>query len=423
MQHICAGDRLGLAALRIACLILLTFCSIFPSACPRSSACPLSGGLGQPKSPTTATSDSKQIAHAKKLLAEGKQEQAISILQGLLKNHPDDGDAHLLFGISLSAVPRRDEALQELQKAVELEPGSAVAYFSLGNAQARFANMSAARDTFERAVQLDPNFVPARISLALVLAQQKQVEAARKNLAKAIVLLGEKPAAAYPHFLLAQLLVQQSHLHQALKQLDAAVRLRPGYADAYLSAGMIRKHLLQDSAAAAEFQKAVDLSPDNAEAQYQLGGASLRMGRPSEAVDPLRKAVAMRPADRKALYQLCEALRQAGGKKEALGCQHKLSLLVREDLEYTDNLRAAGQLNNEGIQLEKSGNLQEAIGKYQRAVELDPNQTVFRRNLALAFCRAGHWTDGAEELKKVLKQDPSDTEATKMLYVALDHLK
>jgi tetratricopeptide (TPR) repeat protein len=408
-------------ALSVACLILLTFCGVFPNLARRSFASPQSQALEYRESPVAGLPESEEISRAKKLLAEGRREQAISLLQTLLRSHPEDGDAHLLLGIALSTVPRRNEALQELQKAVDLNPGSAVAYFSLGNAQARFANMNAAREAFARAVKLDPSFLPARISLAMVLAQQKQLEAARNDLAEAIALVGQKPPAAYPHFLLAQVLVQQGHLHQALKELDAATALRPRYAEAYLNAGLIRTHLLQDRAALVDFRKAAELSPRNVEAQVQLGGAYFRLGMPSQAVEPLRKAVAMRPGDRKTLYQLCEALQRTERKQDALACEEKLSVLVRKGLAETDNLRAAGELNNEGIKLQDSGNLAAAIKEYRAAVRLDPQQTVFRRNLALALCRLGRWEDGAIELRKVLKQDPSDTEATKMLYIALDH--
>jgi tetratricopeptide (TPR) repeat protein len=408
------------AALSVACLILLALCDALTGASQQSAASAASPGAAREETTAGSSLASGQIAVAKKLLAQGRPEQAISLLRALVTAHPEDGDAHLLLGIALSAIPRRDEALQQLERGVALEPGSAVAWFSLGNAEARFADTIAARKAFETAVKLDPKFFPAHISLALVLAQQNQLEAARVNLMEAIRLIGDRPSAAHAHFLLAQLLIQQGHPHQALAELDAAVTLRPGYAEAYLNAGMIRKHLLQDQAAAADFRKAAEISPQDAEAQYQLGSTYLRLGAASEAVEPLRKTVAMRPGDRKALYQLCRALQRAGRKEDALSCQKKLSILVRVELATADHLAEAGQLNNEGIQLEKSGNPAAAIGKYQQAVELDPNQAVFRRNLALALCRQGRWNECGAELKKVLKQNPNDSEATRMLYIALD---
>ncbi|MGH9352756.1 MAG: tetratricopeptide repeat protein [Terriglobia bacterium] len=77
----------------------------------------------------------KEISQARMLIREGSSAQAVTVLRDVLREHPRSGDAHLLLGIALSALPERAEALQELQKAVALEPGSAVAYFSLGNAE------------------------------------------------------------------------------------------------------------------------------------------------------------------------------------------------------------------------------------------------------------------------------------------------
>lgn len=83
----------------------------------------------------------------------------------------------------------------------------------------------------------------------------------------------------------------------------------------------------------------------------------------------------------------------------------------------------AVHLDNEGVELETKGNLDGALEKYRAAVELDPSQTVFRRNLALLLCRLGRWQEGIRQLREVLKNDPADTEATRALYIAVDRAK
>jgi hypothetical protein len=55
---------------------------------------------------------------------------------------------------------------------------------------------------------------------------------------------------------------------------------------------------------------------------------------------------------------------------------------------------AASGLNNDGIQLEKSGDVPGALAKYRAALDLDPTGFGFRLNYALALCRIGWWHDG-----------------------------
>ena len=84
------------------------------------------------------------------------------------------------------------------------------------------------------------------------------------------------------------------------------------------------------------------------------------------------------------------------------------------------NAIQATQVNNEGVELEKSGKLASALEKYQTALDLDPFHRGFRRNLALCLCRMGQWDRGIAELKEVLRQNPNDEETTRALYIALE---
>lgn len=405
---------------KAACFFAIVFFFVAGGqALPAPQDTPPANHCGSGLHPSRST---ERLEKARESLRKGQTSEAIALLREIVRDRPRDGDAHLLLGDALAALAMRSEALRELQQGVALEPRSAVAYFSLGNAEARFADLDAARGAFERAVALDPGFIEAHVSLALVLAQQKQFDSAKDNLARAIELTGDKPAAAYPHYLLAQVLASQGHPHQALEQLDAAIALRPSYAEAHLRAGLIESNLHKNARAIGEFEEAASLNPNDAEAEYLLGGAYLRSNMGTQAVEPLKKAVAMMPGDRKSLYQLCEAFRMAGRREEASHCQQKLSILVRQEMTETDNIAAAGNLNNEGVALEKARNLAAAVEKYRAAVKLNPRQTVFRRNLALALCRQGNWKEGAAELNEVLKENPEDTETTKALYIALDRI-
>ena len=412
----------GPVALSLSSILLLLVFTV-PAACGQDEftqngfAVPSQNPAGGATHPL-----SFQVRQARNLLETGQPQKAIPLLRQAISKNPADGDSHLLLGIALSAIPRRSEALQELSKAVILEPESAVAWFSLGNAQARFAELAPAQKAYENAVRLDPSFVQARVNLALVLAQQNQLPSAEENLRAANAQLGEKPAAAYSHYLLGRVLSQRNEPDRALTELRTATRLKPDYEQAYLATGMAQIALRNDRAAVQALEKAVRLSPADIEAEYQLGGALLRLGQAAQAVPPLEKTVTARPDNRPARYQLCQSLRKAGRGKDAMNCMQKLRVLISKENAAAQSTSATG-FNNQGVSLEKAGNLKAAIASYRAAVNLEPAQPVFRRNLALALCRQGQWDEGVAELRKVLRQAPGDTEATQALYIGLDHLK
>jgi tetratricopeptide (TPR) repeat protein len=406
-------------------LVLLWGCAVALAAAPsRLTAQEPNSSKSAPEAPAhTSAGNQQKLARARHLLELGSNVQAITILREVLRDEPENGDAHLLLGSALALVPQRTESLQELEKAVELQPSSAVAHFSLGTVQARFGDSDAARQSFTKALQLDPKLAEAHVSLAMILGQQQDLAAARGHLNEAIHIYGSAPAAAPSHYLLARVMVEQNQPDAALAELDRAIALRPDYSEAFLSQGLIRKWQHHDDAAIVAFQKAAALSPDDFDAQYELGSAYLRAGEALKAIDPLRQAARLKPDDRSTWYQLCMALQKAGKPEEAKACQQELATKINSGLATAANELTSTQANNAGVELEKAGDLEGALAKYREAMKLDPKVTVFRRNMALALCRLGRWDEGVRELREVLKEDPDDAQATKALYIALENVK
>jgi len=370
----------------------------------------------------TSQERQRKLEQAKQMIAGGSQRSAVVLLRDFLLEEPDSADARLLLGTALALIPEPSQALQELQRAVELRPAFAPAYFTLGTALARFTDLDGAKLAFEKVLEIDPRFAEAHVSLALVLAQRKEFAAARKHLSRANELQKGAPAAANTHYLLAKVLIEQNQHQEALQEFDVAIKLSPANAEAYLSRGLLKKKLLDDEGALRSFKRAVDLAPENPVAQHHLGLGYLRSGKVSIAVTHLRKASKLRPGERSYLYQLCRALQRAGQIEEATECEHQLLAVVKTRL-TADSDMTAGKLNNEGVELEKSEKLVDALEKYRRATELDPFNTVFKRNLALVLCRLGQWEEAIAELKGLIKTDPEDVQASRALYIAIENVR
>lgn len=373
-----------------------------------------------PASRSRVSQEQRELARARQLLEAGSIDQAIELLRLVVVREPDNADARLMLGTALTFVPEKSQALAELSAAVRMRPGFARGYWVLGSALARFADLDQARAMFEKAIELDPNLAEARVSLALLLAQRKEFALARAQL-EAAIKTQKSSSAAYSRYLIAQTHLEEDDLEKALEEIDAATSLRPDYGEAYFSRGLIRKRLLDEAGAFEAFKGAAALLPNDPAAQYHLGASYLRRGEIEKAITCLRNSLELRPQHRQALFQLCRALNAAGRTKDAEACQQSLSAMAHGELDAAD-LRA-GDLNNEGVELEKTGDLGGALEKYRAALKINTLNTVFRRNAGLVLCRLERWEEGVAELKEVVKADPEDVEATRALFIALERKK
>ena len=342
-------------------------------------------------------------------------------LHEIIQASPNDADARLLLGSVLAEDGDRAESIAQLTEAVRLRPRSAEAHNALGEAYNGFGNTKMAREEFEKTVVLDPAFAQGHVNLGQILAQTGEFAAAAKPLDRALQLLGAKPDAAYPHYLRAKVNTEFNETRQAVAHLNQAVSLRPDFAEAWSDLGQARKTLLDEAGALEAFKKAVAAGPDDPIAQYRLASEYLQQGENHLAVQHLQKALSLSPDDQSTLYALQTALRRDGQVEEAKQAKERLAELLRKRDKAAQDALIAVQLNNQGAELEKAGNLREAVEKYRLALELSPDHLGFRVNYAAALLHLGQWSQGVEELREALRRDPDNAKIKTALDTALAH--
>jgi len=351
---------------------------------------------------------SKPVEEVWALLAKGQRPQAIRLLYDIIKANPRNADARLLLGSVLQEEGDRADSIAQLTEAVRLRPRSAEAQNALGEAFNAFGDAKAARGPFEKAVALDPRFAQAHVNLGLVLLQAGELDRAARHLDRAIDLLGHKADAAYAHYLRAKVCTEQSDVPTAAAQLQEAVALRPDFAEAWSDLGDARKTLLDDAGALAAFERAVALAPEDAVAQTRLGSQYLDRGNAHLAVVHLQEAVRLDPQNQSTLYSLQRALREDGQEEQAAVIKQKLAELLRDKDKDDQNLLAGIELNNQGADLEKTGDLRGALQKYRAALNLLPAHVGIRVNVAVALLRLGQWERGLAELREAVRQEPDN---------------
>jgi tetratricopeptide (TPR) repeat protein len=267
---------------------------------------------------------------------------------------------------------------------------------------------------------LDPDFAQARIDLSVALLEAGEPKLAVAHLDRAILLLAKKPDAAYPKYLRAKIYTENGEVEKAAASLNAAVTLRPDFAEAWSDLGVARKALLDDAGALAAFQKSVAADPENAVAQSRLGLEYLRQGQAHQAVLSLQAAYRLNPTDQSTLNSLQLALRQDGQLEEAKRIKEKLAEVLRNIDRESQSAFAALRLNNEASVLEKAGDLAGAREKYRQALVRDPTHIGIRVNFAVVSLRMGHWAEGLSELREALRREPANAQIKAALADALE---
>jgi len=358
------------------------------------------------------------LKKAADLLSKGSLAEAVKILREVIADDGSNVEARLLLGTALAVQGERSESIAQMTEAARLRPNAPEVHDKLGIVLSRFLETKAAGEEFEKAIALDPTFANAHINLALIQAQAGELDLAAEHLDRAIRLLGNAPSAAYPHFLRAKIWGTKNEIGEAIVELEKAVQLRPDDAAAWSDLGGMRRLAADRDGAKEALKKAVELNPDDSVAQYRLGQLYLEQGQPRSALAHLRKAVVGNDTDIATLYNLERALRKLGNIDEADRIAKQVTEIRKQSTHGAAVGLEASRLNDEGIQLEKSGDVHAALAKYRSALDLDPTGVGFRLNYGLALCRLDHWKLGAAELREVLRADPNNADAAKALYIA-----
>jgi tetratricopeptide (TPR) repeat protein len=361
-----------------------------------------------------------QLRKAQDLLAKGSLSEAVTFLRQVVRDDPNNLDAHLSLGTALALQGLRAQSLKEIETAVKLSPNSAKARNQLGVILSRFLQTDAARRAFEDALSLDPNFAEAHVNLALILAQTGKLPEAHEHLDRAIVLNGNAPPAARAYFLRAKVWSAQGDNDNAISDLENATSVRPDYADAWFDLSQLKHSKGDVSGALAAARKVVELNPKNASAQSWLGRLYLENDGPTQAVKHLEIARSLGIDDKTTLYSLARALRATGKTEDAKRVEAEVIEMQHLNTQAGKVLFTASGLNEEGLRLEHQGDLLGALDKYRKAVDLDPTGYGFRLNYALALCRLGKWQQAITQLNEVLKEDPDNADAAKALFIAQD---
>ena len=169
---------------------------------------------------------------------------------------------------------------------------------------------------------------------------------------------------------------QRGDYREAVRQIDAAIRVNPTIAATYRSRGNALQKLRQFDDAVASYNKAISLAPEDASTFNSRGNALQELKLFNEAVASYDEAAKLKPDYASAFYNRGNALQELKRFDEAVASYDCAIELKPND---------ANALNNRGNALHKLRRFDEAVASYNQAISLAPGDAsaFYNRGAAL----------------------------------------
>jgi tetratricopeptide (TPR) repeat protein len=169
-------------------------------------------------------------------------------------------------------------------------------------------------------------------------------------------------------------LMRVRRLLEAKLYLDRWLELKPDDPVPLVRRGWVAEHLLDDTAAAQDYQRALVLTPEDDNVRLRLGEIQERTGRAAEAVAHFERLRARQPAEPAVLLGLARCRRQLGQPDEAL---QLVAAVLADHPQHAQALAERGRLALD------SGQTAEAETWLRKAAAQDPHD----RQIVYAYYR------------------------------------
>jgi len=369
------------------------------------------------------------IARGRILLAQGKNDEAITVLRQQVTQAPDAVLAHYFLAVAYRQNAQFQEAKSQLQETLRVRPDMPLAVHALADLNLNTGDLDVAQEYAERSVEKRPAEVAERLLLGSVLLRRGDLKRAldQFRLAQRI-----DPANPEVHLDLALAYAAGKRWPEADKEFAAATRLDPQSSDALAlwcdslvarkqsakALGLVSQHvaaypneahghevlgaldaeLHQDGQAQAEFEKSIQLNPNLPGNYLRLGKIAEERGDLDGALRQYSAALAREPRF-VPLITLIGNLCLKQGKLDAARKYYEQALAIDPNFGVADG-------NLAFVYTEQGGNLDVALGLAQKAKQLLPDMDSITDTLAWVHYKKGSYATAIPLFEECVRKAP-----------------
>ena len=258
--------------------------------------------------------------------------KAIAYLKKATEEDPSSKEAVQLLGMSYFANGHPADAIPLLEKVQGWIPRANVdGFYILGVCFIQTTNYDKARQAFAKTFDVPGDSAAAYLFTARMLLRQDYDPIAEEYAQKAIALDPQLPLA---HFLLGELYLFKSRLPEAISEFRKELVINPAHAATYykLADGYLRDQKFDE--AQRLLQQSIRLDPTSSGPFILMGKVLQKKGEYDLAVLSLKRALNMDPNNPTTHYLLGQVYRDMGKKDDgAAEMKRAEELHVKEDLE------------------------------------------------------------------------------------------
>jgi len=318
-------------------------------ACALTAAVAQSQGDSRPTATSGQVPASADFAPARRLMQQGKYDEAIAQLQELSAKDPNrEGLAHelgvayykkgdfpkaieflkkaiaqdaadqegvQLLGLSYYLSGRPADAIPFLEKVQGWFPRANVdASYILGVCYIQTENYPQARKAFGRMFDVPAESAAAYLFTARMLLRQEFDPIAEEYAQKAAAL---DPRLPLVHFLLGELYLYKSRVPESIAEFQKELSLNPGYAPGYYKLADAYSRVQKFDDAERLLQRSIWLDATSTGPYILMGKVLEKKGEPELAVRALQRAASMDPNNSMTHHLLGQAYRDLGKTDDA----------------------------------------------------------------------------------------------------------
>jgi tetratricopeptide (TPR) repeat protein len=374
----------------------------------------------------------KRIERA--LEALGKRDEALGLLNEILKTDPKDPDMRVARAALLreSQDPKeRDSALNELKALAAQNPRNAFVHYNLALSYLRKGDAASGWQELKKSSDLRKDYIAPRLVQAQMAQGEKNYSGAQKAAGEVLAVDPNNFAAK---LLMASSLIGSKSFRQAESQLNDLSKLqpdskdvnlelaalaagekeypkaeaiyrrlyRPGSPDLRPLQGLLQLYVLERQPERAETLLENELKevPDSQPVRMLLASVATQQGKFDLASQQYRWLQAKDPKSPQAYSALGDLYQVEGSTQDALASYKKAKELAPNDVKL---------LNAIAVLESKSGQPQQAIATLKQQLALDPDNAAAMNNLAFNLAETGTELDRAQTLaEKVARKFPND---------------
>jgi len=212
--------------------------------------------------------------------------------------------------------------------------------------------------------------------------------------------------ATLTHNTVANYLVREGRIHEALNHYNEAIRISPSSAEVYTNRGNVYSSMGRYQRAIEDYNETIRLKPDYADAYNNRGNACAGMGLYYQAIEDYGKAIRLKP-------DLADAYSNRGNVYTRIGLSQNALQDFNESIRL--NQTSTGAYNSRGILYVKLGRYQQAVNDFSKAIGLQKDCFEAFYNRGRAYSRMERYDQAIADYNKAIILKPGNAEVQKSL--------